>query len=141
MNYADYNVDFHDPYSVDGEERAKRFAHNFNAQQLFGPSGFLKQCAIVREADRSLFPEHLKLFCAKIGFKPSSRTYKTLRELGERYYRWGAAFNASSPSVAILQIIASNPCNFELTIFQGENVIYMDADELRDCIVDADVCL
>jgi hypothetical protein len=141
MNYADHNVTFHDPYVVEGEERAKRFAHNFNAQQLFGPSGFLEQCAIVREADRSLPPEHLKVFCATIGYRPTSQSYKTLRELGERCSRWRAAFNSASSSVALLQIIASSHHNFERTIFQGENVVYMDADELRECIVDADVCI
>jgi hypothetical protein len=140
MNRPDYNFDFRDPYTVEGAERAKRFAHNFNAQQLFGPPGFLEQCAIVREADRSLLPEHLKVFCAKIGHAPSSRTFKTLRELGERYHRWEAAFGSASSSVALLQIIASSPDTFELTIFQGENVIYMDADELRECIVESEVC-
>ena len=76
MNHSEYNFALQDPYAAEGAERAKRFAHNFNAQQLFGPSGLLKQCGIVREADRSLLPEHLKIFCAKIGFKPTSRRSK-----------------------------------------------------------------
>jgi len=42
--------------------------------------------------------------------------------------------------LALLQLIASSPDVFEGMIFQGENVMYMDADELRECIIAAEVC-
>ena len=141
MNHSKDNFDLQDPYAAEGAERAKRFAHNFNAQQLFGPSGLLEQCRIVRKADRGLLPEHLKIFCAKIGCKSTSRTFKTLRELGERYHRWETAFNSAASPVALLQLMSLSPDVFEGVILQGENIMYMDADELRECIVDAEVCI
>ena len=94
-----------------------------------------RECGIVREAHRSLLPEHLKIFCAKIGFKSTSRTFKTMRELGERCHRWETAFNSAASSLAVLQLIVSSPDLFESLVIHGEKVLYMDADELRDCIV------
>lgn len=141
MNHSEYNFALQDPYAAEGAERAKRFAHNFNAQLLFGPSGLLEQCGIVREAERSLLPEHRKIFCAKIGCKSTSRTFKTMRELGERLHRWEKAFNSAASSLALLQLIVSSPDVFESMFIQAEHVVYMDADELRECIVAAKVCV
>jgi hypothetical protein len=31
MNHSEYNFALQDPYAAEGAERAKRFAHNFNA--------------------------------------------------------------------------------------------------------------
>ena len=135
MSHFDFHnmnhYDFQDPYAVEGAERAKRFADNYNAQQLFGPSGFAKQCAIVREADRSLLRKNLKIFCGKIGHARSSQIFKALRELGERYHRWETIFGSVALDLAMFKIIADRPDVFERTIFEGENVMYMDADEIR----------
>ena len=52
-----YNTQlFLDPYAVEGEERAKRFAKNYNAQQRLGIPGVLEGWAIIREAERNLPP-------------------------------------------------------------------------------------
>src|SRR4029078_1015279 len=98
------HFDFQDPYTVEGTERAKRFANNFKAQELFGPSGFKEQCAIIREADGNLLPDHLEVFGAEIGHAPSSRAFKTFRELGERYHRWETAFGSESSSLALFEV-------------------------------------
>jgi hypothetical protein len=136
MNSTDYKVTLRE-----GAERAKHLANDFNAQELFGPSGFLKRCAIVSEADRSLLPEHRKIFCSKIGYKASSPTYKMLRELGERRRRWEAAFNSASSSLAVLSIISNCPENFENEILHGEQVRFMDAYEIQELVVDSEMYL
>ena len=124
------HFDFQDPYLVDGGERAKRFAHNFNAQRSFGPSGFAEQCKIVREADRSLLPKHLNIFCAKIRHERSSLIFKALRVLGDRYHQWEVRFGPAYLDSAMLETVVNRH-----TSFQGENLMQMDANELREGIV------
>ena len=139
MNHFDFHnmklPYFQDPYAVEGAKSAKCFADNFNAHQLFGPSGFAEQCAIVREAHRSLLPKHLKIFCTKIGHARSSQIFKALRELGERYHQWETTFRSVSLDLAMFQIITDSPDAFKQMLLQGGNVMYMDADEIRKRIV------
>jgi hypothetical protein len=100
---------FLDPYAVEGEERAKRFATNFIEHVSSGILGVLAGWAIISEAESNLSPKHLKHFFKNIRLKQGSREYKMQREAGERFRRWRLMFGGHAADVAILYLIASAP--------------------------------
>jgi hypothetical protein len=117
-----YNTQlFLDPYAVEGEERAKRFAKNYNAQQRLGIPGVLEGWAIIREAERNLPPEHLKQFFKDIQLKQGSAEHKLQRLAGDRNHRWRAAFDVHAGDIAIMYVTATTADQFEEMIAEGRS--------------------
>jgi hypothetical protein len=109
-----YNDDYFllDPYVVEGEERLRRFIHNFGAEGPYGNIGASERGNIFVEAQHYLSLEHFSRFCDCIGLPLGSSGFEILclvgehvRQSGEVYRLWASAVLRLSASdrEAILQ--------------------------------------
>jgi hypothetical protein len=103
-----YNDDYFllDPYAVEGEERLRRFLHNFMAQEPYGSSGALEQGSIFIEAQRYLLPEHFRHFCDCVGLSLGSSGFEILRLVGECCRQSGKRFDSHVWAAGILRLHA-----------------------------------
>lgn len=116
MNHSNYKPDFLDPYAVEGAERAKRFAHNFNAEEHNGVSGVLQRWTIIMDAELNLPPQHMKIFCDEIGHEQGSECYEIMRAAAVRYQQWQSIFRTTSGEMAIFNLMIMPQKKFEVHI-------------------------
>lgn len=140
MDYSNITELFLDPYAVEGDERAKRFAYNYDQQEWFGVPGLLEQCAILREVERTSSTEQHQLFCEEVTEPIGSWGIEVYRELGDRYQRWEAEFGSASFAMAIFWIISSRPEEFERMMLDSQAMRYMEASQTTDVFSFSDVC-
>jgi hypothetical protein len=105
-----YNDDYFllDPYAVEGEERLRRFIHNFRAQEPYGNMCALEQGAIFVEAQHYLSPEHFSRFCDCVGLPLGSSGFEILRLVGEHLRQSGKGFDDRLWASAMLRLSASD---------------------------------
>jgi hypothetical protein len=139
MNYFEVNDQrFLDPYAVDGEERVDRFIHNFKEQELFGASGVLEQSSILSEAQRHLAPQHFKRFCDGVDLPQRSWDFVIMSLIGDRYRQLSEILHERLGATALLHLLGlSHDEAFDGLVKQGNLMIYMDAGEIRERIVEA----
>ena len=118
-----YNDDYCllDPYVVEGEERLRRFIHNFRAQDSRSYLGARERGAIFADAQRYLLPEHFRSFCDCIGLPVGSSGFEILRIVGEHFRQLGEVFDDRLWAAAVLGLSVSG----RNSIF--EELIQMDA--------------
>jgi len=88
-----------DPYAVEGEERADRFANNYKK------SGALEQCTIFWEAKHGLSSEHFKRFCAGIGTPRNSAKFEIIDLLAEQYRRLRQILDTDLEPFAVMNLL------------------------------------
>jgi hypothetical protein len=130
---ASKSFDFQDPYAVEGEKRAHRFADIYNTK-CHGDSGALDQCVIFWNAKHGLSRENFDLFCALVGLAIMSARFQATDLLAERYHRLRQVLDTGLESFAILNLLGTH--NFQSIVHNAEVRAGMSTDEIPEDITE-----